>query len=524
MLRYLFWRLLGLAGLLIGLAATAWLLSGGAGRALRGGNRERRGLAALAEVPDAAWRGAAAAWGWTPVGGIALVRCSLALSLLLAFFLCGLRSLARRRRSYVRLRVEPYRTDRASTEAIVAMYSVLHKRLLARWWRRVLRGQPSIALEIHHTPVPRLVWLAVACPSGMQQMVQTALQSAYPNCSVRPDPMPLGDPPALLRLKKRSEFIKRVKAVDPRNRDPEPSINRVMTVMGACAEPAVVQLAITPTPASFEWFAKHLFKRHEAHLSRRRREHLIVRDRSFVEDVELRGGLDLQHRPLFFVDLRVIAPTRRICEQIASELRAEGAENHLVERGTSVRHGAFGLYSRRVQRGEGNVIPCFHKGVFATTELAAIWHLPSSEYTTVPFARPALPVAPAAPAIFRPPSGLGTLTDSLGPVSIHPELRRQNTAVPGAVEQGKSSYLVATVAEDLRRERCAVIVLDPKGDAAEAAVSLVPAGRRCTLLDFSHPTCGFNPLAVNAPADVIADYVVGALKNLFTDSEGILPL
>ena len=31
------------------------------------------------------------------------------------------------------------------------------------------------------------------------------------------------------------------------------------------------------------------------------------------------------------------------------------------------------------------------------------------------------------------------------------------------------SYLVATVGEDLRRERCAVIVLDPKGDAAEAA-------------------------------------------------------
>jgi len=91
--------------------------------------------------------------------------------------------------------------------------------------------------------------------------------------------------------------------------------------------------------------------------------------------------------------------------------------------------------------------------------------------------------------------------------------------VPGTVEQGKSSYLVATVAEDLRRERCAVIVLDPKGDAADAAVSLVPAARTCTLLDLSHPTCGFNPLGVDAPADVIADYVVAALKNLFTDSD-----
>jgi hypothetical protein len=76
---------------------------------------------------------------------------------------------------------------------------------------------------------------------------------------------------------------------------------------------------------------------------------------------------------------------------------------------------------------------------------------------------------------------------------------------------------VATVAEDLRRENCAVIVLDPKGDAAEAALSLVPRERTCTLLDFAHPTCGFNPLAVDAPADTIADYVVAALKNLFSD-------
>src|SRR5207248_1164265 len=48
---------------------------------------------------------------------------------------------------------------------------------------------------------------------------------------------------------------------------------------------------------------------------------------------------------------------------------------------------------------------------------------------------------------------------------------------------------------------------------------VVPPHRTCTLLDLAYPTCGFNPLAVNAPADVIADYVVAALKNLFTDAD-----
>lgn len=48
---------------------------------------------------------------------------------------------------------------------------------------------------------------------------------------------------------------------------------------------------------------------------------------------------------------------------------------------------------------------------------------------------------------------------------------------------------------------------------------MVPTDRTCTLLDFSYPTCGFNPLTVDAPADTIADYVVSALKNLFSDGD-----
>jgi hypothetical protein len=417
----------------------------------------------------------------------------------------------------VRLRVQTYRTDKASAEAVVSMFGALHKRLLRRWWRRLLLGQPSVALEVHHAG--GTVWLAVACPAGLEGMVEAALRTAYPNCRLMPERQLLALAPTVLRLKKHAEFIKRAKVLDRFEHVREPAMNRLMTVMGTCTTEAFVQVAMTPTPLLFERHAKRLYKRHEAHLSDERRDHLEMRDRSMVEDIELLGGLFVQHRPLFFVDLRVVAPDRDRCEQIASELRAEGEENRLVERGTTVRHGLLGLYTRRVQRGEGNPLPSFHKGVFASTELAAVWHLPSIDYSTVPFARGAVPLAPAPPATLRPRDGVGTLCDALGPVSIHARMRKQNTAVSGTVEQGKSSYLAATVAEDLRRERCAVIVLDPKGDAAEAAVSLVPEGRTCTLLDLAHPTCGFNPLAVDAPADVIADYVVAALKNLFDDAD-----
>jgi Replication-relaxation len=518
-LRFLLWRLLVLLAALVGLAAIDWLVHGGPGSALRGRAPSSLLGAAVASLAGGVDELLDAFLTRAPVPGVSLAPLVVwALSAGVA--LVVVRWLARRRRRCVRLRVQAYRTDHASAAAVVAMFESLHKRLLRRWWRRLLWGQPGVALEVHHDAGnPSRAWLAVTCLQGHERIVEAALQAAYPNCRLQLARQPIGVPPSVLRLKKHAEFIKRVKALDRFEHEREPPVNRLITTMAACAEPAFVQLALTPAPAFFEGLAKRLYKRREAHLSRERREHLLVLDRSIVEDSELRGGLDVQHRPLFFVDLRVVGPSRSVCERVASELRAEAAENRLVERGTGVRHGLLGLYGRRVQRGEGNPLPSFRKGVFASTELAALWHLPSVDYATVPFARSPLPLAPAPPDVLRPQAGEGTLRDAFGPVSIHVELRKQNTAVPGTVEQGKTSYLVATIAEDLRRERCAVIVLDPKGDAAEAAVSLVPERRTCTLLDLARPTCGFNPLAVDAPADVIADYVVGALRNLFSDAD-----
>ncbi len=522
MLRFLLWRLLGLLALLVGFAAVGWLLGGGPGRLLRAAPARR--APSDAASPQRLLHWPHAVWDWAPLAGIRVVALLIVIVLVQTLALLAIRSVARSRRSYVRMRLEPYRTDQASAEAVVRMHAALHKRLLLRWWRRVLLGQPSFSLEVHYEcgqgDSASRAWLALSCPAGVERMVEAALRTAYPNCRLTSVEATVPLPSLfLLRLKKDMEFIRRVKSLDRFEHEREPAMNRLLTVMGACRSPVLVQFALTPGPLLLERIARRRFKLHEAHLSRERREHLVVHDRSLVDDVELRGGLEVQHRSLFFLDIRIVAGDRTTCERVASELRVESAENRLIERGTAVRHGVLGLYRRRIARGEGNPIPGFQRGVFAPSELASLWHLPSIDYLAVPFARGAPPIAPASPAIMRPPVGEGTLRDAIGPVSIHVELRKQNTAVPGAVEQGKSSYLIATVAEDLRRERCSVIVLDPKGDAADAAVSLVPPARRCTLLDFADPTCGFNPLAVDAPADVIADYVVAALKNLFSETD-----
>jgi hypothetical protein len=525
--RVVVWRLIGLVAGTLGLALAARLLGGGIpGLPSVGssGTPEAAGPRAALTHPRALVRHPTSwlldvlrtAWTSMPVAGIPLLRLVLTLALVGMLALLGARLWARRSRRYVRLRIAAYRIDRAGDEALVSMFESLHKRLLKRWWERLLRGQPSLALEVHVSHEPRAT-LFVGCPVGLEGAVEAALRGPYPNLRLVADDGLDAGGSHMLRLKKRRHFIQRLRPLDRLERR-APDIDRLLTVMAAAASTATVQLALTPAPAVFERWSRHLYRAHEQR-SARRAPYAGAAARSQIESSELRAALDVQHRPLFFADLRVLAGDGLACGQIASELRARGAENQLVERGALVRHRVLRLYRRRLQRGEGNPLPNFRRGVLASTELPGLWQLPSVGYLTVPFDRDPVPLAPAPPAILRRADGLGCLRDALGPVSIHEALRRQNIAAPGTVDQGKSSFLVATMAEDLTRDRCAIVVLDPKGDAAAAAISLVPDGRTVTLLDFSHPTCGFNPLAVAAPADVIADYVVAALRNLFTDAD-----
>jgi hypothetical protein len=519
-LRYYLWRALTAAALLCALAPVLWLADGDLARLLREGT-QRTPAPAIGGFKQALQAGALSLWRWAPLAGVPALQVLLWGGLLSGVVLALVRCRARARRRYVRLRVEPYRTDRAQPEALVSMFEALHARIAESRVRRILLGQPSLALEAHFEPGPssQHAWLAVTCPQGLERLVETALRSAYPNCRLRPAPPPKAARGALVRLRKQSEFIRRAKTLERRERDSRPPIDGLLTVMAACAEPCSVQLALTPAGVHFESLAKRLHAERETARLRQRAGSALASRRTMLADAELRGGLELLNTPLFFADIRVLAASRRVCRRIAAEICSAPAENRLVEHTARVCHGLLGLYARRIARGEGNAFPTPAKELYAAGELAALWQLPSLDYAAVPLARSSVPVAPAPPGVARAAEGEGMLRDEYGPVTIAVALRKQNTAVPGTVEQGKTSFLVATVAEDLRRERCAVIVLDPKGDAAESAVSLVPLERACILLDFAHPTCGFNPLAVDAPADVIADYVVAALRNLFSDAD-----
>jgi hypothetical protein len=419
---------------------------------------------------------------------------------------CGVavtRGWARRRRSYVRLVVEPYRSDRLAVDALVSALAGLHALVSVRGPRRIVTGQPSIALEIHHqvrVGGAPLVWLAVCAPCGLATQVGAAIRAAYPNCRLRRVRRSVVPGGPIVRLHKRrvfSEPVRRVGEVDP----DRPPVERLLRAMGAAGGWSVVQIALSPAPLAIGRLA--------GRSSRRPRRAVGETESVEIDDERLTG-------PFFGADFRLLGQRAGQLTGIAAELRSGRAPNRLVGRRA---RGRRRTWAGRIERGEANLIPTVVRATYAVEELAALWHLPSPGFAAVPLVRCATPLAPAPAGIRRARTGGGLLADEHGPVTIHPELRRQNTAVVGTVEQGKTSYLVASVREDLRREDCAVVVLDPKGDAADAALSVVPDGRVCTLLDMARPTCGFNPLAVAAPVDAIADYVVAGVRQLFADGE-----
>jgi hypothetical protein len=124
--RFLLWRVLGafvVAGaIVVGASAVTWLAHGGAGAALRGSHRAHApGDGALA-LPAAIGSRLRAALDWRGVGGVASGP-GLLVALVVASGGVGCSRLcARRRRDYVRLRVTPYRGDRAAAEAVVRMF------------------------------------------------------------------------------------------------------------------------------------------------------------------------------------------------------------------------------------------------------------------------------------------------------------------------------------------------------------------------------------------------------------------
>lgn len=110
-------------------------------------------------------------------------------------------------------------------------------------------------------------------------------------------------------------------------------------------------------------------------------------------------------------------------------------------------------------------------------------------------------------------------------VALDPVERRRHLYIIGQTGTGKSTLLLNLLAQDLNAGE-GLALLDPHGDLAVAALTLIPKSRSNDLVyinpaDAEHPI-GFNPLSrVPDPLKpVVADGIVSAFRHVWPDSWG----
>lgn len=437
----------------------------------------------------------------------------------LAFAILVLRTRSRRRRRHIRLRLIPHRSDEADPVQIRRLLEAWHQQLLERWWRRLLFGQRGMALEVAVAPDSegdRSALLSLVCPEELADSIEGSLLACYPDTRLVRGNHELPRLRRLVRLKKRDTFVW---ALGNPDREERNVIDTILSQMSSLGTTSVVQYALAPSPALFDRYSRWRFSSIE-----RRSEGAHANDpsqpglRSEVMGQELHGGLRVQHRPLFFVDIRVASNRYRDCAAIAGAIRGESAaENRLVERYARP-FGRGPLFLRRLRRGAANAIPSWRRGVLSSIEVAALWQLPSPGLRSVRIARSPIPRIPAPPEISRTPAH-ALARDERGPVGIRPEDKTDGLGLIGGQKTGKTSLLCRTVQADGIDERCAMVVLMPKPGDALQALSMVPPDRTVHYLDLEHPEFGINPLMSTGEPAMVADKIVEAFRDVNAEGD-----
>jgi len=93
------------------------------------------------------------------------------------------------------------------------------------------------------------------------------------------------------------------------------------------------------------------------------------------------------------------------------------------------------------------------------------------------------------------------------------EVPEHHSFVAGGMLAHNTSVMAQSCADDAQDQECCLIVLDPKRDLADKALSVIPRHRRVWILDLAEPEIGINPLLIPGRPDAVADAVVEGFRD-----------
>jgi hypothetical protein len=388
-----------------------WLAGGGMRQLAPDENGDRDSQAALASLKQALLL--------TVTDVARVVSLALLAGLLVAALLTAVRLIGRRRWRYRRYAIAPYRTDDATPEQVLALFQDWHQQIHQRLHRRLLFGQPYLALEEHAQPSdggPEMT-MTIVCPEQFVAALDGRLAATYPHSRIghgftrrfQPLELDISWRHAIVRLRKRRGFTATVKT-DTREFD-QSVIEAELAAMAACGHPMTVQKVLTPIFPAFERVARWLYVRRERDVGRRDAGSPLGAA-SPLAQAEMRAALDAQNQLLFWFEARVVSRDHAACRMVAGAIAGRRQENMLRQRNTSFTRG---LHRRRVALARPEAIPSWRNGVVSAAEMATLWQLPSPRIGHIRLARHTIPRAPAPPDVARAPLSPSEALAGAGP-------------------------------------------------------------------------------------------------------------
>lgn len=460
-------------------------------------------------------------------------------ALMAGIVLCTTRWKARRSRQVRRYLLELYRNDTATPEQVRAFFQSVGGMFTQRWYTRLVNGQPWFGLEGYcfdqageDGETVRTCEMTIIAPKHLWASLDGAIAAAYPdvrvgyafnpreeNAEAGLDPekvfLPASWSQHVLRLKKKRNVTQAIAV--PVESYQEPVVDQLFsTAMGMLGTPVGIQFSITPMFGLFERIARWMYRQRER--EEERRAQLLDSDpglRSGVVQQEFRGGLDVQHQMLFHVDVRVFSTALPAAQTIAGLLAGgTSGENRLMIRQPLP---LLWLYRRRLPDARPKLAVSWLRCVYSSSEMAGLWQLPTPRQKNLRVRRSNLPRAPAPACMERTTREHGVLEDEHGWVRIAAEDKKYGIGIVGSQGTGKTSVIVADLANDAEDPDCACIVFDPKTTLAKYALSVIPESRTVYFLSLANPDFGMNPLMQPAEPNALAAALVQAFMDVNED-------
>jgi hypothetical protein len=375
------------------------------------------------------------------------------------------------------------------------------------------------------------IGIAVPRSDGQLEALRGVMASRYPDATLTP--LNADAPEALrpwlrevVRLKKAKPFARALdrpleRSLSSDEPYQEAPIDTLLSVMAEVGERVLVQIPISPVPNHFQAAARGL-------AVQKRGSSREEPAPDTVQQREEQASTDaMVFRPLNFCDIRIGAETYRAARHVAGAIEGhvEGGENHLRQRRPVLRRR---LYVERMLRGESNPLPSWWRGVYSSLEIAGLWQIPTAFAKNVAIERSNVPQLATPPEVLRLSDARKALaTDLRGNyIGIRSADFKFGVQVSGVQGGGKTSLLARIGAVRATEPNTAVIVLDPKGDLAEAAAALMPSWRTVRVLDVAQPLFG---MALRTPgrnlqaeAAIFSEAMVDVSRTEEGDSQALI--